>query len=865
MPDSSTSNDTGRNSEREVSPQLPTSGQILGVLVKALGIEHKKLQTKTSGPARRYFSGRLEDRVKESSRSEIIKAIAEILVEQGMGTSTSGGGDNTSTLSALTTILDSLAVKWDRFRAFLSPRTPRVYPSHLSDVWRSYARLVAIDLALRVAAQMHLSGANPTVLDFLDWIQVDQRGRYLDNMRSEAGIPSRSKFSEYVHVDINTVDGWVVRGARPHGRNLRSIAKALTKDGDTDGRARILRELKRLYWASDLAGILGGHIGTEAVAEIIQRLMSYSAIMYDSLRNDIDDESRPTALADLLALGSGSGFSGPLLKALASNEMDDEWNIDILATGSDWMRRMVAVNYQVHRAEVEDLIQRTDGGILRNWDVSNPAAYAHYERSMELQIQGRMPEALAEVAKAAELDPLDPANHFTLGSVKGGMGAKRGDAALVEEGLEECWLAAKLDPNWLLPWTEIGWILFMAGREVEAVEHLMNIGTERDSPDGNYYTAMGLSLRQMGRFAEALTALETALKLDPDNPVVVVATAVTALLAEDKAKADTYTKMAIHMGFSEEVIGFSELVKAAKAGLPPMDMKTDKDRQIQALDAALRRNPSNASDYLFRARVYFEKGDDDRSISDLGAAIWFDPGNATAYWLRGIVYGHLQEFDRVILDMSEVIRLRPGDADAYYQRGMAYGEQDELNLAIADFDEAIRLDPNHVDALRGRGDCHLYKGEYDLAIADYDDSLRLNPKHARSYLGRGKAYRMKLEFDKAIADYDTVLRLDPDNYLVYRFRGDAYLAKGEYALAIADFNSALQESGYDEMAYRGRGSANLFSGKLATAFADFSSAIENHPYSAIAYQGRGVVREEMGDVKGAAEDYRRARELGYDD
>ena len=130
----------------------------------------------------------------------------------------------------------------------------------------------------------------------------------------------------------------------------------------------------------------------------------------------------PAALADILALGAGSKFSEPLLNALASTETDDEWNRDILAAGSDWLRRVIAVNYQVHRGEVDALIQETEGGLLRDWDVSNPDAYAHYERSMELQLQGRMPEALVEVAKAAVLDPLDPCKPFHLGIGQGGHG-----------------------------------------------------------------------------------------------------------------------------------------------------------------------------------------------------------------------------------------------------------------------------------------------------------------------------------------------------------------------------------------------------------------------------------------------------------
>ena len=68
--------------------------------------------------------------------------------------------------------------------------------------------------------------------------------------------------------------------------------------------------------------------------------------------------------------------------------------------------------------------------MLCGWDISNPEAYVHYRRFWELQLQGRIHEAIAELEMAVKLDPLGPANHFTLGSFKGGMGAKQGNAAL---------------------------------------------------------------------------------------------------------------------------------------------------------------------------------------------------------------------------------------------------------------------------------------------------------------------------------------------------------------------------------------------------------------------------------------------------
>ena len=265
-------------------------------------------------------------------------------------------------------------------RAFLRPRMMRVFPRHLPDVWRSYVRLAAIDLALRVAAQMRLSGAHPTALDFLDWVQVDRRGKYLDSMRSEVGIPSLWDFSGKVVMDNNTVEAWVYRGSRPSSKNLRNTARVLAKEGEPHERTRILRDLRWLYWASDVAVALGEYIGTEAVTDIVQRLRSYATFVYSYIEDHIDAGVRPAALADILALGAGSRLSEPLLNALADRESDDEWKRDILAAGSGWMRRVLADNYQVHRAEVDALVQKTDGGLLRDWDVSNPEAYAHYQR-----------------------------------------------------------------------------------------------------------------------------------------------------------------------------------------------------------------------------------------------------------------------------------------------------------------------------------------------------------------------------------------------------------------------------------------------------------------------------------------------------
>ena len=853
--------DAGPAIEREVSvsPHLPTSGQILGALVKSMRLSHPKLRSKN---AQRYFSGRQDNLVKESSRSEIVEAASDSLAYLGFAPpsreveATSG--------SALAPLLDWHARLWDGLRTFLLPRMSRVYPSHLPAVWRAYVRLAAIDLALRVAAHLHLTGATPSSLNFLEWVCGKPRGNYLNELRKNAGV-SLMSLSESVEVTESTAEGWVYQNVRPSDENLVKIGRTLAGGDDPYRGEFLVRDLRRFYWISDIAELLGEHIGAEAVEEILARLHRYAAQAYAAINNDSSAERSPANLTELAGLGADSGLARQLLAVMVKSEPDDEWQKDLSAVSTDWVPRLLSANLQIDQAEVDVLIQKTDGRILENWDISNPKAYEHYQRAMELQMQGRIYEALAHVINAVELDPLDPANHFTLGSVKGGMGTERGDKVLIEEGLQACWIAVALDPNWILPWTEIGWLLAKTGRAGEAVEHLRAVSPECRPLDARYYAALGVALLELGDFADSLRAFEASLKLNPNDMSVAVASASVAILAGEKLRSNRHRKVARHLGASHELDRQLEMVKAVETLLPKVVITEDPERDISHLDAAIRRNPGNATAYLARGRAYFAKGDDNNALSDLDAAIRINPSDAAGYVIRGILYGQMNRHDKVVSDMSEVILLKPESAMAYYYRGLAQGEQDALDLAIADLDKAIRLDPEHVDAYRARGDCRLYKKDYEQAISDYDSALLLDPKHARSYRGRGAVHRRKGEIELAIIDYDAAVRLSPEDAFAYRFRGDAYLAKHDYGRALSDFDASLNLCNTDEAAYRGRANAYLFSGKPDLAIVDYNAAIECNSESAVAIHGRGVAREVMGDAEGAESDYRRTRELGYSD
>ena len=847
--------------EREIMPRLPTSGQIIGALVTRLGIRHDVLQGRS---ARRYFSGDPKNLVTEYTRKEIIAAIAEVLTDSGFVKLAQIGKDDYQLASALASMLQWHADNWDLQRSFLRRRMTSVLPGNLPKVWGAFVRLAVVDLSLRVGAHLHLSGSSPAVLNLLDRTSHTARGDFLNGKRQEASL-SLEDLAQKVGVDDNTVDAWMYRGTRPSNDNLAKLAQALADNIEGSTERDIALELRSLYWITDIVGLLAEHIGAAEADDAIGRLHRYSRATYRLIEDYFPVEDRGEILTVLADLGVGARLAEPLLTALEDEEPDEDWREDLLPAGLGWVRRVLSANLNAHLAEVDDLFEKAQGCIVQDWDVNNAEAFTHYRRSLELEMQGKLPEALAELETAARLDPLEPVSHFALGSMKTSLGIGHDDAVLIQQGLDALWLAVALNPQWILPWTEIGSTLLHTDRAAEAVTHLLDLKTDCGPRDSHYYSTLGAACWRVDRLQEALEAFEAALELDPEEPANLLAASELAMLTGDTDKQRRYLRRARHFGAEEGTENLWELLR--EIGKQDQDNvgTSEQDRIIAVMDAVIRLNPDD--DYAYRSRglAHYSKGEDDLALSDLDAVLRLDPDHTAAYWFRGRIFGDRRQWSRLIADMNEHIRLRPDYAMAYYERGLAYGEQDLLEEAITDLSQAIRLDPDHSDAYRSRGDCLRYREQYDQAIMDFDFALQLDPNNAAAHLGRGRAYRMKGDPDRAITDYSAVIRLNAGHPLAHRFRGAAHIVKGNYEQAIADCSKALSLSPDDPVAYLQRGTAHLFSYNLDEALADFNEALRINPGSRRAAYGRGLVREWLGDTEGAAMDYRMAQELGWDD
>lgn len=209
---------------------------------------------------------------------------------------------------------------------------------------------------------------------------------------------------------------------------------------------------------------------------------------------------------------------------------------------------------------------------------------------------------------------------------------------------------------------------------------------------------------------EALIALNTVIKLAPDEPVSFTAYKERAIVYRNLARAGkpvngsadadvakgnellaTLTRQATTK--MEEVVAAKEKDLAFKQSLQPYFKAHDYATVIRLTTDAISQNPAKFSPYHLRAEANLE----------------------------------LHKYPEAIADATKSIELFPEFSNGYEIRGEAKRKNWNYTGALIDLDRAIELDPQNVDALRNRAAIYLLTGEYDLADIDLLRTLDLVP------------------------------------------------------------------------------------------------------------------------------------------
>jgi Flp pilus assembly protein TadD len=173
--------------------------------------------------------------------------------------------------------------------------------------------------------------------------------------------------------------------------------------------------------------------------------------------------------------------------------------------------------------------------------------------------------------------------------------------------------------------------------------------------DGWYY--LGRTKYNENRFAEAITAFQSCLKLDPHN-----------VKAED------------NLGLSYE--GLNQTQEATQAFQNAIAWQTGEERK-------------NAQPYLNLGILFTEQGHPETGVNYLQQATIIAPENAKAHEQLGRAYLKLKRLKDAQGELEKAVQLAPNSGSLHFELGINYRDQGLKDQAKKEFDRCAELNATH--------------------------------------------------------------------------------------------------------------------------------------------------------------------------
>jgi len=428
----------------------------------------------------------------------------------------------------------------------------------------------------------------------------------------------------------------------------------------------------------------------------------------------------------------------------------------------------------------------------------------------------------------------------------------------------------------------------LAGRDREA-----RVAREKKPATALDYFLIGRELTFRRQFADAIRALNTALRHDPDQTSAHLLLAVAHFNLRPKGLSEARTSLSACIRRNPDLVGLY-LMRASvdgeegslvlgktaseQAALPqaprlPQEAAEAFEAAEDDYRRALELNPSDDLRYALlanRGLLRLRSGRLDQALADLDSAIRLKPDQYQAHSTLAQVLERKGRLDAAGAALTRAIACRPEPivlAGLFRTRALLHAPRkdltaDQQGAALRDLGEAIRHEP---DAVMKAGDhvwrARLYFGRNQSleALAACDAALMLAPDSAEAHKVRISALMELKRYDEVLGSSDAYLARGNPSAEIFEIRGLARVARREYPAAIADFHRALELKPEREPVERSRllnlrGWAYHFTDAPRLALADFEESLRLDPSQSDAYASRGLARIRLGQWRDAVAD-----------
>jgi tetratricopeptide (TPR) repeat protein len=317
------------------------------------------------------------------------------------------------------------------------------------------------------------------------------------------------------------------------------------------------------------------------------------------------------------------------------------------------------------------------------------------------------------------------------------------------------------------------------------IHALLNTPSTTRHRTNDQWVDEGKHLFKAARYAEALSAFEQALQLDP------------ALVAAYQGKGDALYALG---RYEEAIAAHEEVLQRNPSFLPAYDgigwalrRLGQYEEALEVYDRLIAQDPLYAPAYSGKGRTLYRLGHYREALACFERAIQLAPEVAQTHEFKADSLYHLHQYEEALEAYEQALALNPESAEVLDGRAWVLWSLQRPQEALASFEQAIRVRPDAASPYNGKGTMLYELKHYREALGAFEQAIQLNPRLASAYNGKGNVYFAARRYEDALAAYEYAVQLQP-NVGAFRYnKADTLKQLGRVAEARREYELVRQQ------------------------------------------------------------------------
>jgi predicted O-linked N-acetylglucosamine transferase (SPINDLY family) len=380
----------------------------------------------------------------------------------------------------------------------------------------------------------------------------------------------------------------------------------------------------------------------------------------------------------------------------------------------------------------------------------------------------------------------------------------------------------------------------------------------------------GMALEQQGSSDQALEKYDAALRLVPSlarahfnrgtilldrgDAVQALQSYAIAIQLKPDSAATFYNMGNAHMqmgALSEAVGAYTSAVK----------LKADFQDAINALEAAIKLEASDANFHFMRGLAMQDSGQMELAKKSYERALSIQPGHLGACNNLGTLLASGGSWDDAVGLYRKALAIDPANFEVYLNLAAALKSLARPQEAIEYLKQAVELRPGNASAINQLGETLLFVEDFDAAAACFGRAFELETNNANFVFSQGLALQAIKQYQDASQCYRQVIALNPQFAEAYCNLGAIERQLGNNGAAIEYFEQAILKKPAFADAFCNLANAHQALGNLDAAEQNYQKALKLRPDFAVAHCNYGTVFQSRGLLDIAKEKYLQAIRL----